>query len=110
MNGKWLFYLQRVAIYLHYSGDGSTPVGLWAQEWSKTIDPLAALVRSSIIPSKSNPLSLALKYLYFLTLSPVASIMAGWFPQVGSETRTSPGANFFKKSNPILKAPVPERH
>ena len=38
----------------HWSMDGSTPVGLCAQAWSRIVAPDSAADRSSSIPSKSS--------------------------------------------------------
>ena len=40
--GKKVFTLNWCEISLHCSSDGSTPVGLWAQAWSRKNEPLGA--------------------------------------------------------------------
>lgn len=47
--------LANLEISFHCSWEGSTPVGLWAQAWRRTMDFLGAALRSSIRPLKSSP-------------------------------------------------------
>ena len=51
-NGSNDFDLISCLIFSHWSTVGSTPVGLWAQACSSTIDPKGAELRSSTSPVK----------------------------------------------------------
>src|SRR5882757_5193923 len=64
--GKSLRDLQISAICFHWSGEGSTPVGLWAQACRRMMEPSAAAFRVESRPSQSSILVLEEKYGYVL--------------------------------------------
>lgn len=63
-NGMWFFSWMRSAIFSHWSGVGSMPVGLWAQPWRSTKDPSEAAWIKTPNLNKSNKHSVLHKVIY----------------------------------------------
>lgn len=68
------------AIFSHWSGVGSQPVGLWAQAWRIITEPFGAFLKSSSMPSKSMPLVWGFQYRYWRgSVNPAFVKISPWF-------------------------------
>ncbi|KAH3668697.1 hypothetical protein OGAPHI_002451 [Ogataea philodendri] len=83
---KWPPCSTALRILSHWSGVGSSPVGLCAVACNRNTDPCGAFLIASRNPSRSSDLVFASQYGYVAIFSPMYSNSWIWLAQVGCET------------------------